>query len=162
MIYYVVRNGVQTFILQTEPEEDYKLPSSLFNCPTLKHLNLWGCKINLSSSFRGFSLLASLTLVDVVISVEALQTLVSTSRSLIYLQLKTFIDIRYIKFDTPKLMRFLYYHSSETQNSLHPVNNLPKQTICKLFDGFPCIQSLFFNGGCLKVMLFIYFKFWFS
>ncbi|KAL3370665.1 hypothetical protein AABB24_007626 [Solanum stoloniferum] len=59
---YVTRNGVKKLKLNMTKDGTYKLPSYIFNCPTLTHLKLFNCNFKLPNSFLGLQTLTVLQL----------------------------------------------------------------------------------------------------
>ncbi|KAM3283333.1 hypothetical protein P3S67_026978 [Capsicum chacoense] len=67
-IYFLSRKDIQHLVLRLSERELYKLPSSLFICSQLTHLNLHNCSINHPLACEGFprlnvSLLAKVSLI---------------------------------------------------------------------------------------------------
>ncbi|CAN4126826.1 unnamed protein product [Withania somnifera] len=61
-MFYVTRNGVKTLTLRISNDDTYTLPSSIFNCSTLRHLKLSNCVLKPPSPFLGFQNLICLYL----------------------------------------------------------------------------------------------------
>ncbi|KAK4720428.1 hypothetical protein R3W88_010661 [Solanum pinnatisectum] len=61
-ILYATRNGVKKLKLKITKDGTYKVPSYIFNCPTLTKLKLFNCIIKLPNSFLGFQSLTTLHL----------------------------------------------------------------------------------------------------
>ncbi|PHU00413.1 hypothetical protein BC332_30200 [Capsicum chinense] len=61
-ILYATRNGVKKLKLNMPKCSTYKLPSYIFNCPTLTKLKLFNCATKLPKSFLGFQSLTTLLL----------------------------------------------------------------------------------------------------
>ncbi|OIT27410.1 f-boxfbd/lrr-repeat protein, partial [Nicotiana attenuata] len=59
---YVTRNGVKKLTLNMSNNSTYKLPSYIYNCPTLTHLKLFNCVFKPPTSFLGFPKLVTLHL----------------------------------------------------------------------------------------------------
>ncbi|KAL3370660.1 hypothetical protein AABB24_007625 [Solanum stoloniferum] len=59
---YVTRNGVKELKLNMTEDNTCKLPSYIFNCPTLTHLKLFNCIFKLPNSFLGLQTLTILEL----------------------------------------------------------------------------------------------------
>ncbi|XP_058193515.1 F-box/FBD/LRR-repeat protein At1g13570-like isoform X3 [Rhododendron vialii] len=77
LIRFVSSNDIQDFALHIWQRELYKLPSSLYSCLQLRHLNLSSCMIKPPPGFEGFTRLISLDLCDVVIADDVLSSLIS-------------------------------------------------------------------------------------
>ena len=50
----VSRSSVEEFILEIWKGQRYKIPSSLYSCKNLVHLELFNCSLNLPLVFKGF------------------------------------------------------------------------------------------------------------
>ncbi|XP_060183235.1 F-box/FBD/LRR-repeat protein At1g13570-like [Lycium barbarum] len=59
---FVTRNNVKELILGMPDPSTYKLPSHVFNCPTLTNLKLFNCIVKPPNSFLGFLNLTTLRL----------------------------------------------------------------------------------------------------
>ncbi|KAE9445889.1 hypothetical protein C3L33_22208, partial [Rhododendron williamsianum] len=68
LIFFVSKNGIREFKHQIRKGEAYKLPSTLFLCLQLEHLNLRSCVFKPPPGFKGFTGLVSLKLYDVLIA----------------------------------------------------------------------------------------------
>ncbi|GMY24494.1 F-box/FBD/LRR-repeat protein At1g13570-like [Fagus crenata] len=76
-IRFLTEKGIKELILKGfDSVKRFKLPSCVFSCPQLSCLELNGCIINLSPTFRGLNSLASLHLAYVYISSETLESLI--------------------------------------------------------------------------------------
>lgn len=78
LIRFVSNNGIQELTLHIYKGGFYKLPSSLFSCQVITHLNLYSCVFKPPPGFKGFSMLLSLNLFEVVIAGDTLSSLIST------------------------------------------------------------------------------------
>ncbi|KAK4707639.1 hypothetical protein R3W88_028564 [Solanum pinnatisectum] len=76
-ICFLPRNDIQHLVLHLPHRNMYKLPSAIFTCSQLRHLNLRNCSIHHPSAFQGFNKLISLELCGVTISSELLESLIS-------------------------------------------------------------------------------------
>lgn len=76
-IQFLTEKGIKELILQEfDSVKRFKFPSCLFSCPHLSRLELYGCIIKLSPTFKGFNSLASLQLCQVSISSDTLEYLI--------------------------------------------------------------------------------------
>ncbi len=76
-IRFLTEKGIKELILKGfDSVKRFKLPSCVFSCPQLSCLELNGCIINLSPTFRGLNSLASLHLAYVYISSDTLESLI--------------------------------------------------------------------------------------
>nr|XP_009775070.1 PREDICTED: F-box/FBD/LRR-repeat protein At1g13570-like [Nicotiana sylvestris] len=64
-ILYATRNGVKKLTLNMSNNSTYKLPSYIFNCPTLTRLQLFNCVFKPPTTFLGFSNLVTLCLEEI-------------------------------------------------------------------------------------------------
>lgn len=105
LIYFASKNGTQEFTLRIWTGT-YKLPSSLFSCLQLKHLNLHSCMFKPPPEFKGFSRLLSLELREVVISADILSSLISSCPLLERLTVESSTSFEHLEIAAPNL-RFL-------------------------------------------------------
>ncbi|XP_008790134.1 F-box/FBD/LRR-repeat protein At1g13570-like [Phoenix dactylifera] len=97
------RNGIQELVLDLGYEERYKVPSTLFFCQELKHVELSHCIIELPQMFKGFSLLSTLKLSRTTLTDKGLENLVSSCPVLENLSLTNFNGCTHLKIHAPKL-----------------------------------------------------------
>lgn len=77
-IQFLTERGMKELILQEfDCVQRFKVPACLFSCTRLSCLELYGCVINPSPSFRGFKSLASLHLAHVSIRSDTLEFLIA-------------------------------------------------------------------------------------
>ncbi|XP_057508192.1 F-box/FBD/LRR-repeat protein At1g13570-like [Actinidia eriantha] len=107
LILFVTKNGVQEFSLRVWKPDCYKLPSSLFSCLQLEHMDLRSCMFKPPHGFKGFSRLLSLTLCEVVITDDVFSNLISTCPLLETLWLEMSTSLDYLEIAAPNLT-FLY------------------------------------------------------
>ncbi|XP_059308022.1 F-box/FBD/LRR-repeat protein At1g13570-like [Lycium ferocissimum] len=105
-IYFLSRNYIQDLVLHLPWRKLYKLPSSLFTCSQLRHLNLHYCSIHHPLNFQGFDRLISLELCGVAISSELLESLISHCPLLEQLVLDTAGNSDKILINAPMLRSF--------------------------------------------------------
>ncbi|CAL5396314.1 unnamed protein product [Camellia sinensis] len=105
LIYFASKNGTQEFTLRIWTGT-YKLPSSLFSCLQLKHLNLHSCMFKPPPEFKGFSGLLSLELREVVITADILSSLISSCLLLERLTVESSTSFEPLEIAAPNL-RFL-------------------------------------------------------
>ncbi|KAI4317400.1 hypothetical protein L6164_025269 [Bauhinia variegata] len=106
------RNDIKELVLQLALEpaiEWYQIPSCLFNCKKLTHLELNYCCLNPPLNFKGFKCLKSLILSEVYISAKAIEILVSSCPLLESLSLIE-IDFLVLRIRAPNL-KCLYLRS---------------------------------------------------
>lgn len=105
-ILYLSRNEIKELILELGAGEFYRAPSCLFNCKKLTHLDLSRCELVPPPSFKGFMRLKCLTLDQVFISRDAIQSLISNCPILEGLSLSYF-DSPALTIRAPNL-KYLY------------------------------------------------------
>ncbi|XP_058089619.1 F-box/FBD/LRR-repeat protein At5g56420-like isoform X2 [Magnolia sinica] len=86
-----------------EDRKPFKLPSNLFSCDSLTHLNLSRCDLNLPSNFNGFRSLKVLHLQWVNINDDMLQSVLSKCSMLEKLSLIECDDVTSINISAPDL-----------------------------------------------------------
>ncbi|KAL2551843.1 F-box/FBD/LRR-repeat protein [Forsythia ovata] len=104
LIYFLSKNGVEEFTFKIW--DRYMLPSSLFMCLQLKHLNLCFCGINPPPSFNGFKRLIRLELTSVTVDGDGLGNLISSCPLLEQLVLHVSNKVDYLEIDAPVLQLF--------------------------------------------------------
>ncbi|KAL0015204.1 hypothetical protein SO802_002273 [Lithocarpus litseifolius] len=76
-IWFLTDKGIKELILKEfDSIKRFKLPSEVFSCPQLSCLELYGCIIMLSPTFRGLNSLISLNLSHIYISSDTLESLI--------------------------------------------------------------------------------------
>lgn len=100
---FFLRNHIQDLVLHLPGGDPYKLPSSLFTCSQLRHLDLYRCSIDHLSASQGFDNLISLKLCGVSISSELLESLISHCPLLEQLVLTISNDLDRIEINAPML-----------------------------------------------------------
>ncbi|KAF7123226.1 hypothetical protein RHSIM_Rhsim12G0067600 [Rhododendron simsii] len=103
LILFVSSNHIQDFTLHISKGELYKLPSSLYSCLKLRHLNLRSCILKPPPGFEGFTGLISLELYDVVIADDVLSSLISNCPLLEDLRLHTSTSLHSLEVVGPNL-----------------------------------------------------------
>ncbi|XXG83394.1 hypothetical protein AAC387_Pa10g1159 [Persea americana] len=102
-IAHLSRNGIEKLILMIAGEGDsYDVPSSIFYCQNLHHLELFNCNLKVPPTFKGFHNLKVLNLA-VDISEAATECLVSKCPLLEWLKLKAYRYIWCVKIHAPNL-----------------------------------------------------------
>ncbi|XP_058193493.1 F-box/FBD/LRR-repeat protein At1g13570-like isoform X1 [Rhododendron vialii] len=105
LILFVSNNDIQDFTLCFWKGELYKLPSSLYLCSQLKHLNLRSCMLKPPSGFEGFTRLLSLVLKEVVIAEDVLSSLISSCPLLEELALYSSTSLDSLEVNGPNLKK---------------------------------------------------------
>ncbi|KAF5945383.1 hypothetical protein HYC85_015611 [Camellia sinensis] len=102
-IMFLSSNGVREFTLQIWRGEPHKLPSSLFSCQKLTHLNLRYCVFTPPTTFNGFSRVVCLEFCEVIIKAKTLASLVSSCPLLEQLTLESSTAFGCLEIDAPNL-----------------------------------------------------------
>lgn len=76
-ILFLSRNDIKELILELGEGEFFRVPSCLFNCKKLTRLEVSRCELDPPLSFKGFMYLKCLNLHQVLISPDAIQSLIS-------------------------------------------------------------------------------------
>ncbi|XP_059307213.1 F-box/FBD/LRR-repeat protein At1g13570-like [Lycium ferocissimum] len=105
-IYFLPRTDIQHLVLHLPWKKLYKLPSSLFRCWQLRHLNLHNCLIIPPLAFDRFDRLVSLELCRVTVSSEFLGSLIAHCSLLEQLVLKISETSDIIEINAPMLRSF--------------------------------------------------------
>ncbi|KAI4357920.1 hypothetical protein L6164_001836 [Bauhinia variegata] len=87
---FLSRNDIKKLVLELGEGEWFRIPSCLFNCKKLTHLELYRCELDPPLTFKGFMFLKSLILHQVLISPEAIESLISSCPLLESLSLSYF------------------------------------------------------------------------
>ncbi|KAH7833657.1 hypothetical protein Vadar_008492 [Vaccinium darrowii] len=99
----IMETTSQDFTLHMLKGDLYKLPSSLYSCLQLKHLNLRSCMLKPPPGFQGFTRLLSLRLRDVVIADDVLSVLISSCPLLEDLRIFSSTSLDSLEIVGPKL-----------------------------------------------------------
>ncbi|XP_038994187.1 F-box/FBD/LRR-repeat protein At1g13570-like isoform X2 [Hibiscus syriacus] len=75
---FLSRNDIKELVLELGEGEWFRVPSCLFNCKKLTRLDLFRCEFDPPPSFKGFLCLKSLNLHQVLVSPEAIESLISS------------------------------------------------------------------------------------
>ncbi|XP_061346439.1 F-box/FBD/LRR-repeat protein At1g13570-like [Gastrolobium bilobum] len=103
---HVSRRSVEEFVLEIWKGQHYKIPSCLFSCQSLKHLELFNCWLKPPSKFQGFRNLKSLDLQNVTLAQDDFQYLISSCPLLERLTLANFHGLTRLNIDAPNLQFF--------------------------------------------------------
>ncbi|XP_004292703.1 PREDICTED: F-box/FBD/LRR-repeat protein At1g13570-like [Fragaria vesca subsp. vesca] len=108
-ILYVSRNSIKEFILEILGQPYYKLPSSMFLCRDLTHLELHKCLLQPPSTFTGFKSLKTLKIVWVRLTGDALQNMIAHCPLLERLVVEDCDDFNQLNINAPSLqvLRFI-------------------------------------------------------
>ncbi|XP_058202041.1 F-box/FBD/LRR-repeat protein At1g13570-like [Rhododendron vialii] len=105
LIFFVSKTGIREFKLYIRKGEveRYKLPSTLFSCLQLEHLNLRSCVFKPPPGFKAFTGLLSLVLYEVSISGDVLSSLTSNCPLLESLKLRSPTSLNYLEIVAPNI-----------------------------------------------------------
>ncbi|KAF3975106.1 hypothetical protein CMV_001638 [Castanea mollissima] len=105
-ILHLSRHSIQEFILEIWKGQRYKMPSCLFSCQHLIHLELFNCLLKPPSTFKGFKSLKSLDLQHVTLAQDVFENLISSCPLLERLTLMNFDGFTYLNIEAPNLQFF--------------------------------------------------------
>jgi hypothetical protein len=167
---HLTRRPVKEFVLEIWKGQRYKIPTCLFSCQGLHHLELFNCWLKPPSTFQGFRNLKSLDLQHVTLAQDAFENLISSCPLLERLTLMNFDGFNHLNIHAPNLQFFdiggkfddisfentsqlavvsigLYVNFEYNQSRLHGrSSNLVEFLIC-----LPRIQRLEIQSYFLKV-----------
>ncbi|KAG5521275.1 hypothetical protein RHGRI_033730 [Rhododendron griersonianum] len=158
LITIVSSSGIQELTLKIWKGNPHKLPQSLFSCQQLTHLNLEYCVFRPPTTFKGFNRVVCLELFEVIITVDAFQTLVSSCPLLEQLKFESSACFDYIGIDASNLKVLSltgFFKSLCVKNAHHLVNFSLHSKAFKhrleyqdglewagLLDGLPVLENL--------------------
>ncbi|CAH1454377.1 unnamed protein product [Lactuca virosa] len=105
-ILFLSRGSVKEFILEIWKGQRYKLPSSLYLCDKLSHLELFNCLLKPPLGFNGFKILTSLDLQHITMDQDVFEDLIHWCPLLERLTLMNFEGFANLKIHAPKLTFF--------------------------------------------------------
>ncbi|XP_073275613.1 F-box/FBD/LRR-repeat protein At1g13570-like [Primulina huaijiensis] len=105
-ILFLSRGSVKEFILEIWKGNRYKLPSSVYSCQKLVHLELFNCLLMPPSSFVGFKSLKSLDLQHITMEQSAFEYMISSCPLLERLTLMNFDGFALLNIHAPNLLFF--------------------------------------------------------
>ncbi|GAA0140612.1 hypothetical protein LIER_35266 [Lithospermum erythrorhizon] len=162
LILFLSRNNIEDFTLQMW-EDHYSLPASIFKCQLLRHLQLEGCSVSNTRELKGFSRLTTLVLIDIIISDEALRSLISESPLLESLELRMTHNLD-IYIDAPNLRKFSFEGFARLMSlqlmplvasvsiKLDHIGTEPCKecSLTQFFQTMPAIEYLYLDYGMIK------------
>ncbi|XP_031386553.1 F-box/FBD/LRR-repeat protein At1g13570 isoform X2 [Punica granatum] len=89
-ILFLSRNDIKELVLELGEGEWFRVPSCLFNCSKLTRLELVNCELDPPPTFKGFPNLRILTLHQVLVAADAIESLISSCPVLENLSLSYF------------------------------------------------------------------------
>ncbi|KAL8523942.1 hypothetical protein ACS0TY_013775 [Phlomoides rotata] len=105
-ILFLSRGSVKEFILEIWKGHRYKLPSSIYSCQKLIHLELFNCLLKPPSNFNGFRSLKSLDLQHITMDQLAFEHMISSCPLLERLTLMNFDGFTLLNIHAPNLLFF--------------------------------------------------------
>lgn len=105
-ILFLSRGFIREFILEIWKGHRYKLPSSLYSCQNLVHLELFNCLLKPPPVFTGFKTLKSLDLQHITMEQSAFEHLISSCPMLERLTLMNFDGFSDLIIQAPNLLFF--------------------------------------------------------
>ncbi|KAF7124413.1 hypothetical protein RHSIM_Rhsim12G0067900 [Rhododendron simsii] len=168
LILFVSNNDIQDFALHIWQRELYKLPSSLYSCLQLRHLNLSSCIMKPPPGFEGFTRLISLDLCDVVIDDDVLSSLISNCPLLEDLRLQSSTSLHSLEVVGPNLKKvhcdghfrsICFTNTARLANVDIYLNESREELFCSkeetpnsvmLLENVPLIESLGLDFGYVK------------
>ncbi|KAK2398453.1 F-box/FBD/LRR-repeat protein [Trifolium repens] len=103
---HLTRRPVKEFVLEIWKGQRYKIPTCLFSCQGLHHLELFNCWLKPPSTFQGFRNLKSLDLQHVTLAQDAFENLISSCPMLERLTLMNFDGFNHLNICAPNLQFF--------------------------------------------------------
>ncbi|XP_047974997.1 F-box/FBD/LRR-repeat protein At1g13570-like [Salvia hispanica] len=105
-ILYLSRGSVKDFILEIWKGHRYRLPSSIYSCQKLVHLELFNCLLKPPPLFNGFKSLKSLDLQHITMDQLAFEHMISSCPLLERLTLMNFDGFALLNIHAPNLLFF--------------------------------------------------------
>ncbi|XP_040999034.1 F-box/FBD/LRR-repeat protein At1g13570-like [Juglans microcarpa x Juglans regia] len=105
-ILHLSRCSIKEFVLEIWKGQRYKMPSSLFLCQNLVHLELFNCFLKPPLTFKGFGSLKSLDLQHVTLAQDVFESLISSCPLLERLTLMNFDGFAHLNINAPNLQYF--------------------------------------------------------
>ncbi|KAL5780405.1 hypothetical protein ACOSQ2_011142 [Xanthoceras sorbifolium] len=121
-ILHISRSSVKEFILEIWKGQRYKVPSSLFCCQELIHLELFNCLLKPPTTFKGFRNLKSLDLQHITLNQYVFENLILSCPMLERLTLMNFDGFSHLNIDAPNLQFFDiggFFDDVSFENTLH-------------------------------------------
>ncbi|KAL3505248.1 hypothetical protein ACH5RR_035089 [Cinchona calisaya] len=105
-ILFLSRGSVKEFVLEIWKGHRYKLPSSIYSCQNLIHLELFNCLLKPPPTFDGFKNLKSIDLQHITMDQDAFEYMISSCPLLERLTLMNFDGFTNLNIHAPKLLFF--------------------------------------------------------
>ncbi|KAM5564259.1 F-box/FBD/LRR-repeat protein [Rosa sericea] len=164
-ILHLPRHPINELILKFSVRPRYKMPSCMFSCQDLSHLDLNNCLLKPPSAFKGFRSLHRLIIKRVTLAQDVLENMIICSPLLERLTLENCDGFRQLKIDAPNLQFLLcigVFDDFSIVNTLNlavvcirlvkrPVRH-SSRNLLKFFVDLPQVQSLRVNWFCLNYL----------
>ncbi|XP_062022448.1 F-box/FBD/LRR-repeat protein At1g13570-like [Rosa rugosa] len=164
-ILHLSRHPINELILKFSVRPRYKMPSCMFSCQDLSHLNLNNCLLKPPSAFKGFRSLQRLIIKRVTLAQDVLDNMIVCSPLLERLTLENCDGFRQLKIDAPNLQFLLCIGAFDDFSIVNTLNlavvrirftNLPVRrssgNLLNFFANLPQVQSLHVNWFCLNYL----------
>ena len=146
--------NLEEFVLEIWKDQRYKIPSCLFSCQSLHHLELLECWLIPPSTFQGFKNLKSLDLQNVTLTKDAVENLISSCLQLERLILMDFDGFKNLNIHAPNLQH-LEMKGNFEDISFKNTSQLPVVFI-DLFENLESNQSILHGRSRNLVEFFIH------
>lgn len=173
-ILHLSRRSIKELVLEIWKGKRYKMPSSLFFCQNLVHLELFNCFLKPPLTFKGFGSLKSLDLQHVTLAQDVFGSLISSCPLLERLTLMSFDGFTHLNINAPNLQFFyiggvfedisfentsllavvaigLYVNVGDDKKQVYSNSS----NLLKFFVHLPLIRRLEIQSYFLKVMIMI-------
>ncbi|KAK9912643.1 hypothetical protein M0R45_036496 [Rubus argutus] len=127
-ILHLSRNSIKEFILDIWRGSPYTIPSCLFSCQEIIHLELSGCLLKPLPTFKGFRSLKSIDMEDVNLPQDVFENLIVCSPLLESLSLVNCHGFTHLKINAPNL-QFLFIEGFFEDIALENTSNLTDAVI---------------------------------
>ena len=172
-IIHLSRNSIKKVVLDIFRGHDYNIPSCLFSCQDIVHLELFGCKLlNFPSTFKGFKSLKNLDFESVTVAQDLFDKLIGCSPLLERLTLRDCDGFSNLLVNAPNLQ---YIGASDAFENVNIENALQladfsidlrsnvewvsagsnSSNLLKVFDNVPHIQMLTVGSKFISVIDFM-------
>ncbi|KAF3446264.1 hypothetical protein FNV43_RR11443 [Rhamnella rubrinervis] len=167
-ILYLSRSSIKEFVLEIWKGQRYSMPSCLFSCQNLTHLELFNCLLKPPLSFNGFKSLKTLDLQHITMAQHVFDNMISGCPLLEKLTLMNFDGFTHLNIEAPNLKEFDVggvFEDVGFKNTFHLAvisvglyaNGLKgalgdSSNLHKFFDHLPLLQRLEIQSYFLKYL----------
>lgn len=168
-ILYLSRRSIKEFVLEIWKGHRYSMPSCLFSCQNLNHLELFNCLLKPPLTFMGFKNLKTLDLQHITMAQHVFEGMISGCPLLEKLTLMNFDGFTHLNIEAPNLKLFDIggvFEDVSFKNTFHLavisiglyVNDQNgargnSSNLRKFFDHLPLLQRLEIQSYFLKVIV---------